>query len=197
MPMCHMPSKSIWFVLLSALVILGWTDRSRIPGPVADESGLVSSTHGVCPQTRSCEDASIAGYRMHWVSKTRSGNLYLVVQTRCADTLHCSAWFMERTPRGFGARLSIEGQFRVLSSGKPIPDVETWRKVSDNQTEYTRYSWAGGAFLKVGTRTVYRVDGVECGTVLDCYQAAVRAHEQNRNGKALKIWEQVHNVSWI
>lgn len=28
-------------------------------------------------------------------------------------------------------------------------------------------------------------------------KTAIQAHEQNHNDKALKIWEQVHNVSWI
>lgn len=197
MPMRRMQSKSGWSVLLFALFVLGWTDSGHILGAVADDAGLVASNNGACSQSGPCEDAQAAGYLMHWVSKTRSGNLFLVVPAHCADAPRCGARFVERTPTGIGTRLSIEDRFRVLSSGKPVPDVQTWRDVSGNQTEYTRYSWVSGAFLKVETRTAYRVDGVECGTALDCYQAAVRAHEQNHNDKALKIWEQVHNVSWI
>ena len=197
MPKHRTQSKSGWFVLLLALSVPGWTDSSRTPGAVTDEAGLAASNDELCSSSQPCNDMPAAGYRMHWVGKTPSGNLFLVVQPNCANAAHCSAWFVERTPKGVGTRLRIDGLFRVLSSGKPVPDVQTWREVSANQTEYTRYSWVSGAFLKIDTRTVYRVDGVECGTALDCYQAAVQAHAQHHNGKALKIWQQVHKVSWI
>ena len=53
------------------------------------------------------------------------------------------------------------------------------------------------AYIKAETRTAYRVDGVECGSALECYQTANKAHAERNTGRALKIWEKVHKVSWI
>jgi hypothetical protein len=132
---------------------------------------------------------------MHWVSRTRAGNLFLVVRSDCG--IDCGAWFVERTARGVGMRLNVDGRFRVVSSKNAIPDVETWKEVSDSETVYTRYIWVAGTFVQADSRTVYRVDGVECGTAQECYQAARAAYENRRADKALDIWEKVHKVSWI
>jgi hypothetical protein len=159
------------------------------------ESGLVSGA-GECPATERCP-VVVGNILTHWISRTNSGNLFLVVQTDCQTPERCPSWFVERTARGVATRLNIEGQFRVIHSSKPIPDVQTWRALSDSETEYTRYTWTAGAYVKVETRTAYRVDGVECGSALECYQAASKAHAERNTGRALKIWEKVHNVSFI
>lgn len=180
---------------LLALVALFWTDNNQALLRVSAETVSMVDNQA-CNPPESCDLAG-GGYLVHWVSKTRVGNLFLVLQTECADVSRCSARFVERTPVGLDARLNIEGQFRVLYSGKSIPDVQTWRNVSENEVVYTRYSWANGGFLKVDTRTVYRVDGVECGSAQDCYQSAFEAYRNKNTDKALRIWEQVHKVSWI
>lgn len=149
-----------------------------------------------CASAGACATPS-ANLTTQWVSRTQSGNLFLVVQKQCSDPQRCSAWLVERTARGTDMRLDIEGQFQVVNSGQRIPDVQTWRAVADNETVYTRYRWVGGTFLKVETRHVYNVDGVECGTAMECYQVAAEALQHHQTDKALKIWEQVHNVSWI
>lgn len=189
-----MPGSAVMAGML-ALIAFGWTGRDRaVTEPTLETAAAASEDD--CLVSGRCATAT-AGYLTHWVSRTGAGNLFLVMRTDCAGSAHCSAWFVERTARGVGMRLNIEGQFRVLNSGKPIPDVQTWRQISENETAYTRYSWIAGAFLKVETRSVYRVDGHECGTALECYEAAAAAHRQHMTDKALKIWEQVHNVSWI
>ena len=138
-----------------------------------------------------------SGLTTQWVSRTQAGNLFLVVQNSCADPKGCGAWLVERTARGTDLRLDISGQFQVVSSGQRIPDVQTWHVVADNETVYTRYRWVAGTYLKVETRHVYNVDGVECGTAMECYHVASDAHQHHQTDRALKIWEQVHNVSWI
>ncbi len=181
--------------VLTAAVALGWTGNNEAVSLPPVESELVSSA-GDCASTERCP--TVAGNMLtHWISRTNSGNLFLVMQTDCQAPERCASWFVERTARGVATRLNIEGQFRVLNSNKPIPDVQTWRALSDSETEYTRYTWTASAYVKTETRTAYRVDGVECGTALECYQAAGKAHAERNTGRALKIWEKVHKVSWI
>ena len=183
--------------LLSVLLAVAalWTSSNEAISTAPIEAELAAAAEDCQSQDR-CP-AMAANILTHWISRTNSGNLYLVLQTNCQSSELCLAWFVERTARGTATRLNIEGQFRVLNSNKAIPDVQTWRAVSDNETEYTRYTWMGGAFIKAETRTAYRVDGVECGSALECYQIAHKAHAEHDTGRALKIWEKVHNVSWI
>jgi hypothetical protein len=176
-------------------LLLGWVP-ARDPMIAPDMDTGVALGGQACGVMNGC-DTGAENLTTQWVSRTQGGNLFLVVQKRCAEAPRCNAWFVERTARGVGMRLNIEGQFRVIHSGGRIPDVQTWRPVSDHERVYSRYRWVDGAFLKVETRSVYSVDGHECGTALECYQAATAAHENHETGKALKIWEQVHSLSWI
>jgi hypothetical protein len=180
--------------LLLALTAFGWTADNEAVSSAGLEAELQPELG--CAPPHSCEMVA-PGYLMHWVSKTRTGNLFLVLRTDCNAANQCGAWFVERTARGVGMRLNVDGRFRVLNSASSIPDVETWREVSENEVVYTRYSWMAGTFVKSDSRTVYRVDGEECGTALECYQAARQAYETRKADKALNIWEKVHKVSWI
>lgn len=189
-------SKSFLVAVLVAAVTLGWTGSNEAVSMPALESELVSGA-GDCASTDTRCPVVAGNMLMHWISRTNSGNLFLVLQNDCQTPERCASWFVERTARGTATRLNIEGQFRVLHSSKPIPDVQTWRALSDSETEYTRYTWTAGAYIKVETRTAFSVDGVECGTALECYQTANKAHAEHNTGRALKIWEKVHKVSWI
>ena len=181
--------------VLVAAVTLGWTGGNKAISLPGLESELGSGA-GDWPTTERCP-AMAGNILTHWISRTSSGNLYLVLQTDCREPERCGSLFVERTTRGVATRLSIEGQFRVLHGSKSIPDVQTWRALSDTETEYTRYTWTSGAYVKAETRTAYNVDGVECGSALECYQSASKAHAERNTGRALKIWEKVHKVSWI
>lgn len=183
------------FALLLASTAFAWTGNNREVSTATLDTEL-QVAHERCQGTELCP-ASADGFRAHWISRTHTGNLFLVLPNQCQTSEHCAASFVERTARGSNTRLNIQGQFRVLHSGKPIPDVQTRRSLSEYETEYTRYTWVTGAYLKAETHTAYRVDGVECGSALECYQAATQAHVQQHTGKALKILEQVHNVSFI
>lgn len=191
-----MPRPILMSALLAVLAMT-WTDRGDglSAAMILQESELQTARND-CPTPEAC--STVAGsFLTHWISRTGNGNLFLVMRTDCTDASRCSSWFVERTGRGVGMRLNIEGHFRVLNSGKPIPDIQTRRDLSDTESTYTRYTWVAGAFLKAETRTVYRVNGVECGTALECYQTAVEAHQKRMTDKALRIWETVHKVSVI
>jgi hypothetical protein len=188
--------KPILVTALLAVIALGWTSNNdEMVSTAAFENELVTGDIG-CAASDSCP--VVAGEVLtHWISRTNSGNLFLVMQAHCQTVAGCATRFVERTARGTATRLNIEGQFRVLHSGKAIPDVQTWRALSDSETEYTRYTWTAGAYIKAETRTAYSVDGIECGSALECDQAASKAHAERNTGRALKIWEKVHNVSFI
>jgi len=183
------------FAVLLAVLMFGW-----VPGNDAESSAEPqepsAARSALCPVADECLPM-VDGVRMHWVSRTANGDLYLMVRTDCRGPELCGAWFVERTARGVAARLNIEGRFRVIASGKPVPDVQAWRALSENEFEVTRYTWSAGAFQRVETKTLYAVDGEECGSALDCYQKAQAAHQQRRTDKALRIWEKIHNVSFI
>jgi hypothetical protein len=187
--------KPAFLAALLAVVVLGWPVHNEVVSTAALESELETAAAG-CAPANSCSTGADE-ILTHWISRTSNGNLFLVMQTRCQAAEHCAASFVERTARGTATRLNVEGQFRVILGNKPIPDVQTWRALSDTETEYTRYTWTTGAYVKAETRTAYRVDGVECGSALECYQLANKAHAEHNTGRALKIWETVHKVSWI
>lgn len=180
--------------VLLAAITLAWTGNNRGVSSAILESELQLSQERCVSGVR-CPASD--GFQTHWISRTQGGNLFLVIPAQCQTNEQCAASFVERTARGSNTRLNIQGQFRVLHSGKPIPDIQTWRRLSASETEYTRYTWVNGAYLKAGTHTAYSVDGIECGTALECYQAAHQAQAEQRTGKALKILERVHNVSFI
>lgn len=179
--------------LMMGLTAFGWTAGNEAVSTAGLDAEFRPETG--CAQPENCE-AALAGFAMHWVSRTRTGNLFLVVRSDCgADD--CGAWFVERTARGVGMRLNVDGRFRVLSSKTTVPDVETRKEVSDSEVVYTRYRWVAGTYVQADSRTVYRVDGIECGTALQCYETARAAYESHKADKALNIWEKVHKVSWI
>ncbi len=180
---------------LLAVVALGWPVHNEVVSTAGLENELAADAAG-CAAFDNCP--TIAGEVFaHWISRTSNGNLFLVMQSRCQTAEHCVASFVERTERGTATHLNVEGQFQVIHGNKSIPDVQTWRTLSDSETEYTRYTWTAGAYIKAETRIAYQVDGVECGSALECYQTASKAHSERNTGRALKIWEKVHNVSFI
>jgi hypothetical protein len=181
---------------LLALLAFGWTDSDRARHVVAEAETAASLPEDLCNPPERCQMAQ-DGYTTHWISRTGSGNLYLVLPTDCRASGHCGAWFVERTARGVATRLNLEGEFRVLNSGQPVPDVQVVRALSESEAEVTRYTWKFSTFVASETRHVYRVDGEECGTALECYQKAQAAHQNRHTDKALKIWEKVHNLSFI
>lgn len=180
--------------VLAGTGLAGWTtDNEAVVMPILD-----LALAGRCDDTATRACPGQAGRALtHWIGRTAAGNLYLVMQPACASAVDCDAWFIERTAKGVAVQLDIEGRFRIVHNGTPIPDVETWREQADGATVLTRYAWVGGAYLKVDTHTRYRVDDAVCGSALECHEAARAAHARRQTDKALRIWEQVHKISWI
>jgi len=180
-------------VIAAALVgcaAVSWTGNS-VPHRVASvDTETVACAGQPCP-------VEVSGFRTHWISRTHSGELYVMVRSDCQNTSDCVARFVERTGNGIATRLDLQGTFHVVSNGKDVPDVESHRSVSESETVITRYTWVGGAYVMGESRQVFRVDGEACGTALECYQKAQAAREGRDTGKALQILETVHKVSYI
>jgi len=191
----HLPLPTLFAAVLGTS-LMGWSASNGTAMPGTESEASFPSFE--CAQSDSCivSDGATRTYT-HWVGRTPSGNLYLVTQASCPDGGRCGAWFVERTARGLGPQLNVEGRFQIVRNGQRVPDVQTWREVSDSELVQTRYRWLSGAYRKVETRSIYRVNGVECGTAEECNHQAQQAHQQHQTDKALRIWETVHKVSWI
>jgi hypothetical protein len=179
----------------AAVVLLGWTPGNEASRFAQADAALVAEG-AVCPVVEQCPSPG-DGMLAHWVGRTGDGNLFVLVRSNCRGAPDCGAWFVERSARGVTPRLSVDGRFQVVRGNKPVPDVQTWRSVSDSQYELTRYTWTAGAYVRAETRQIFHVDGQECGTALDCYHKARAAHAGHRTGEALRILEKVHNLSFI
>ncbi len=185
-------SPSTVLAALLGIAALGWTGAGvpRSAGPVSAEAGGACAGE-TCP-------IEVNGFQTHWVSRTHNGQLYVMVRSDCQGSASdCLARFVERTATGVATRLDVQGEFRVVHNGKPVPDVEALRRVSESETEVTRYSWLAGAYVRSETRQIFNVDGESCGTALECYQKAQAARDSQDTGKALQILETVHRVSYI
>lgn len=182
------------FAAVIGTSLMGWTASNGTATPGTDNEASFPSFECVQSDTCTVADSQV---QTRWLGRTPSGNLFLVTQSACADTNRCRALFVERTARGTGATLDVEGRFQLVRNGKRVPDVQTWREVSENEILQTRYTWVAGTYRKAESRTVYRVDGVECGSAAECNDLAARAHQQRRTDRALRIWETVHKISFI
>jgi hypothetical protein len=177
---------------LVGLATFGWTGS----GVSRTTSVAAVAVGGVCDGVACPIEAR--GFQTHWVSHTGNGQLYVMVRSDCRGSASdCLVRFVERTATGVATRLDVQGEFRVVHNGKPVPDVEALRRVSESETEVTRYSWLAGAYARSETRQIFHVDGESCGTALECYQKAQAAREGRDTGKALQILETVHRVSYI
>ena len=107
--------KPVLVAALTAVVSLGWTGGNGAVGVAALENELVSTAGDCTAMDGHCPEA-VGNVLTHWISRTNSGNLFLVLQTDCQTTERCASWFVERTAHGAATRLNIEGLFRVLHS---------------------------------------------------------------------------------
>lgn len=183
-------SFSAVLATLLGVAALGWSANG--PSSSADLASIADGAcvGALCPvETR--------GFEARWVGRTGQGQLFVMLRHDCQTGSECVARFVERTATGVATRLDVQGEFQLVPSGREVPDVEARHAVSESEIEITRYAWVGGAYVRGETRQVFQVQGEECGTALECYQKAQAARDQRETGKALRILETVHRVSYI
>jgi len=136
-------------------------------------------------------------YTNRWIARTRHGNLFLVRRAPCGAPGSCPVWLVEKTERGTSTLLAVEGEFRLYRGTGRYPAVQVRADVSANQRAYSRFEWTGSTYARTENRLVYDVDGTECGTHEECRERASEALRHQHIDRAVKIWEQVHGISWI
>lgn len=186
--------SSSCLVVTFALSMFAWTGVGESSNPELLATELPLSIVNECETEHTCQGTQ--EFVSRWVSRSQGSDLFVVHRATCASD-QCGSWLVEKTPRGPVTRLALQSRFRLISGDNTHPDVEMQRQVSDSQTSYIHYAWAGDRYVKTETRDTYHINGVECGTRDECYAEAVKANRTQHTDHALKIWETVHGLSWI
>jgi hypothetical protein len=186
---------------LLAVATLGWTAAGESSDPILMSRDLPLEVMSDC--SRASADApphsclGLDAYRSRWVGRAARGELFLVLPARCDEGAACRAWFVERSAQGTTMLLRVNGQFELSAVPGSYPAVQTRTALSAQHTAINRFEWRDGEYVRTANQTIYRVDGVECGTLDECRQAAAEALRGQHVDQAVKIWENVHGVSWI
>ena len=178
--------------LITGLTAVVWTGAGQTSDPVLAARDLPADIASSCASTE-CPQAELS---RRWVSKTERGDLFVVTDERCTGNA-CRAWLVEKTATTTTTLLTFEQTFRLHSDASNYPAIETYSELSSSQGVYSRFEWSGAGYTRTANRLVYRVDGAECGSSDECRSAANDALKQQHVDRAVKIWENVHGVSWI
>jgi hypothetical protein len=185
--------------LATALPALFWTATGETSDPFLLDRDLPLEVVGQCldnaaDRDRGCTPES--SYSKHWVGRAGDANLFLVRLVPCTDGA-CRAWLLAKTTRGVNVLLATNGELSISPGVGAFPAVQTFSDVSAGQSLVSRFDWNGHQYTRTDARLVYSVDGEECGSADQCHEVAQDAMNVRKIDKALRIWEQVHGVSWI
>lgn len=183
---------SLFSSLLLGAAAFVWTSAGETSNPSLATRELPADILNECTSAECMERAE---YRSRWVGYTAQGNLFVVGRAACAPGL-CSHWLVEKGNGLVQVLLELDGSFALkrLTGRYPVVDLRTR---SDDSIMQVRFEWNGEQYARTDARKVYAVNGVECGTREECSVAAQRALKAEQVDKALRIWQQVHGVSWI
>lgn len=182
--------------LTIGLAAVLWTGAGETSDPVLTDKELPADLVNACALTTAEGACDARTFSRHWMAKSSRGDLFIVTNERCAGD-ECQAWLVEKSGNGAATLLGFEPNFRVRGEKLGYPVIEAYAELSDVEGTYHRYEWNGISYAKAGSRQVYSVDGRECGTLAECRGAAREAISQQRVDRAVRIWENVHGVSWI
>lgn len=183
-----------YFATAIALAATVWTAAGETSDPLLGAAELPPDVLTHCdarPPASGCE----TGLTHHWLGRAAQGELFLVVRAGCQND--CDAWLVQRSARGTRTLLAVSGDFRLVRANSAYPGVQVRKEITSASANYVRYDWNGFGYAVVEMRQVYRVDGVECGTVAECDAAAHAAVEQGVSERAVRIYEQVRGVGFI
>ncbi len=182
--------------LITGIVTLVWTGAGETSDPTLTARELPAEIASPCTAAALLESCSALEFNRRWVSRTARGDLFVVTDDRCRGN-DCRAWLVEKSNGSATTLLTFDRNFRLHQSPGAFPVIETYTELSATQAAYGRFEWNGRAYTRTAERLVYRVDGAECGTSDECRTAAAEALKQQQVDRAVKIWENVHGVSWI
>lgn len=178
-------------ILVGAMAFF-WTITGQTSNPPLTTQELPRDIVRECGSA--CADDT--GYRSYWMGRTPKGDLFMVVRLNC-ETDRCPYWFVEKAAAQNRMLLRLTGTFTLHRFAGRYPVVEARTRSNDEGIMRSRFEWDGERYTRTQAERVYEVNGVECGTRDECFNAAERAMKQQRVGHALRIWQQVHGVAWF
>lgn len=186
--------------LATALPALFWTAAGETSDPVLLDRELPLEVVGRCLESETADQSRVCRadsyFSNYWIGRAGDANLFLVRLKPCTDGA-CRAWLLAKTARGVNVLLATSGELSLSPGIGAFPAVQTFSNVSAGQSLVSRFDWNGHQYTRTDSRVVYHVDGQECGSANECHAAAQDAMNVRKIDKALRIWEQVHGVSWI
>jgi hypothetical protein len=179
-----------------------WTAAGETSDPVLNSSELPADiVTDACNLSKGSDEAGacqVQDYANRWIGKTVRGDLFVVMGSFCATDDGCRAWLVEKSRTGATSTLLVmSGKFHLRRGANAYPVVETHTEISALNNAYNRFEWNGAAYARTGSKLLYKVDGKECGTREECSNVARQALQHEDFDRAVKIWENVHGVSWI
>ena len=193
----HLPHLS---AAVLAFIATCWTASGETFDPSLATRDLPANVVNHCALSNvDAADACIGREHItsRWIGRTGRGDLFLVLRNQCAETGNCEAWFVERTGLGSATLLGVSGEIRLYQGNSVYPTIQQRNNLSDTRSTYSRFEWRDDKYVRTEQRIVYRVDGVECGTRSECMRIAQEALRHDNADSAVKIFEDVHGVSWI
>jgi len=184
---------SLMSSLLVGAAVLGWTAAGETSNPLLSTRELPREILNECgPAACTAEHE----FRVNWVGRTPRGNLYVVARSVCVPG-SCTNWLVEKGEGAARTLLDLPGTFRFHRVTGRYPAVDLQVRQHDDGMLRERFEWNGREYARTLSQPVYEVAGVECGTRDECHASAERAYGTQNVDRALRIWQQVHGVSWI
>ena len=189
---------TLFSTLIAGFTALAWTGAGETSYPVLTDREIPAdiATRCVASDAAGLEACHQPEFTRRWVGKTEQGDLFVVTNELCAGN-GCRAWLIQKAAGTVTTLLAFDRSFRLFGGMGSYPVIETYAELSSDQGAYSRFEWNGAAYARTTNRLVYRVDGKQCGTREECDAAAREALRHQRVDRAVKIWENVHGVSWI
>jgi len=196
-----MKTRTTLIAMTFAAAAALWTAAGETSDPVLNSNELPAdiATSACNPPMVSDEvwACQVQDYANRWIGKTARGDLFVVLGSFCAADDGCRAWLVEKSGTGVTTLLAMNGKFHLRRGANAYPVVETHTEISALNNAYNRFEWNGAAYARTDSQLLYKVDGNECGTREECSNVARKALQHEDIDRAVKIWENVHGVSWI
>ena len=185
-------------ILSTLFAAIIWTGAGETSDPVLAVREIPADIAGRCAvspvgELAACQQPE---FSRRWVAKSDRGELFVVTNELCTAS-GCRAWLVEKAAGSVTTLLTFDKTFRLHEGTDKYPMIESYTELSSTQGAYSRFEWSGAAYTRTSNRLVYHVDGKECGTREECRTAASDALKQQQVDRAVKIWENVHGISWI
>jgi len=189
---------TLFSTLIAGFAAIVWTGAGQTSDPVLTDREIPAdiATYCAASDAGGLEACHQPEFTRRWVGKTEHGDLFVVTNELCAGS-GCHAWLIQKAAGSVTTLLTFDKSFRLHGGMGSYPVIETYTALSSDQGAYSRFEWNGSSYARTANRLVYSVDGKQCGTREECNAAARDAMRQQHVDRAVKIWENVHGVSWI